>query len=161
VYPYKRFILGSTLRGWTQHEIADYLWCSQPTVSYIVSTTVKRCSQYQGIPKPSWNEIQAALAGLDKQTQEVMMAMWRHRQQVAAANHIQRSQGYVRYRFLQGLKQIDGKVADWLKLSTVIEPRFEFAPEFFTGQLPKACPTPKSLISLAELVREELSYGEE
>ena len=85
----------------------------------------------------------------------VLEAMYRHRSQAAAGRAIGRSQGYVRYQFLEGLKQLDGPAADWLKLCTKIEPRWEEDPEFFEGQLPKVCPSPKSLITLASVVDKE------
>ena len=149
VHPYKRYVLGQTLRGRTQMEIAAKMEIAQPSVSYLIRTTLKRCRQYQPVVRPTYREVLASTRTLDDEDAKVVLAMWRHRQQSAAGVQLGRSQGYVRYRFLRSIPLLDDDdVASWFRIADTIEPRWEEVESQFPGRRPKRSPSPATLIDL-------------
>jgi len=150
MYSHKRFVLGALLKGTTQQNIADLVGMRQPSIHYVLNSTLTRCVQYDGLRQPGFVEVRKHLGRHleDAKARECVMAMYRHRgNQTLAGKCLGRSQAYVRYHYNRGLEKLPKKhaVTDWLSLPKHIEPRWEQRDVLWAEVLPKNRPGGKGL----------------
>ena len=150
--PYKRFILSQYLAGKHQTEIAKLMDIAQPSVADTINRTLDRCVTLScHLPRPSMAMVKKATRNLPEQDQEILLLMFQHEQQLAVAEEIGRSQGYVRYRYLKGLDNMEeGRVQDWMLM--VKQLKWEERSQFFAGRLPFSIPSGKALLAQAEML---------
>jgi hypothetical protein len=150
VMPHKRYALGEALQGVSQGEIALVLNMSQPSVCYLINSTIKRCSYRQSVPRPSEYDIETGINDLNPSDRKVLVEMFHaHANQNQVARKLNRSQGYVRYRFLKSLPSVQGPLRAWFELAKAIEPKWEVDIDYYKGKTPKHCPDGGTLRKLA------------
>lgn len=111
-----RFAIKKWLEGETQQTIAKWLGIAQPSVNYIIHS-VKICHIRSLLQCPSPEEIEQAIQGLDPLDQEVFRNFLEYETQLGAAGKLGRSQGFVRYRLIKGLRKIPpGVVSAWIQM---------------------------------------------
>lgn len=116
-----------------------------------------RCLELSQLPpRPSEAMAKKAFRHLPERTQEIMLLMFHHEVQSAAAENLGRTQGYVRHWYLKGLDDMEaGRVQDWMRKVKQLN-RFERS-RFFVGRLPFMFPSGKALLTLAEQVLQNPS----
>lgn len=149
MYSHKRFLLGALLEGETQQNVGDMVGISQPSVHYTINTTLQRCRYYGALDRPSFSEVRKFVRkhAPGSKSQRCLEEMFRHQgNQMAAAEVLGVSQGWVRHQYHKGLSDLpDHKVTRWLSLPLRIEPRWEERDAKWSENLPKKRPGGKEL----------------